>query len=426
MGCNEVRKQISLYLDGQLERQDGEGIKAHLDGCPSCHEYYKSIMDIKEFCNTLVPKEIPIGFHDRLWSRMKKEGGIKLSKKRRGMGIAIGLAGALLVIALGIGILNSVRWDKRSPASSGIDATYTQADKAPESPMEGNSSSVDQGFMEKPSMEMGEVPKGDDIRGEPEDSDSDLADVIGEYGGAIDRKIIRSAYLGIETLEFDLLTNNLEGKVSIMGGYIESSNIQGVSKISGGDTPKRRAHYEIRIPSKKFDQFINELGDLGNLITKEISGEDVTGQYFDTQARVKSLTIQEERVLAILAKAERLQDIIELEGELSRIRYEIENYTGTLKRLDQMVNYARIAVDVYEVRELKTGELSPGTLGERMADAFGESLKSLGRFFENLAVFLVGAFPYLVIVVPLVWIIWISCLRLIGNRNKRRKENQDE
>ena len=44
----------------------------------------------------------------------------------------------------------------------------------------------------------------------------------------------------------------------------------------------RRAHFVIRIPSKKFEHFINEVGELGNLITKEIGGENVTSQYFDT------------------------------------------------------------------------------------------------------------------------------------------------
>ena len=55
-----------------------------------------------------------------------------------------------------------------------------------------------------------------------------------------------------------------------------------------------------------------------------------------------------------------------MESELSRVRYEIENYTGTLKRLEQMVNFSLIHVDVYEVKEIKVTEPDPDTLGERI------------------------------------------------------------
>jgi hypothetical protein len=127
-----------------------------------------------------------------------------------------------------------------------------------------------------------------------------------------------------------------------------------------------------------------------------------------------------------LEKAELLQDIIELESELSRVRYEIENYTGTLKRLDQLVNYSRVNIDIYEVKELKITEPDPETLGVRMAMAFKESLKRLGKFFEDLTVFLVAALPYLVLMIPLVWILWVLVVRVISSKLRKGKENRDE
>ena len=121
----------------------------------------------------------------------------------------------------------------------------------------------------------------------------------------------------------------------------------------------------MRIPRKSFDQFISGLGDVGSVINQQITGEDITGQYLDVEARLKSLKLQEERLLTILSKAELLQDIIELERELSNVRYEIEHYTGTLKKWDNLIDYSKVTIDVYEVHEIKEEEANSHNLGRQ-------------------------------------------------------------
>jgi len=180
----------------------------------------------------------------------------------------------------------------------------------------------------------------------------------------------------------------------------------------------RTAHFEIRVPKQHYQQFITDVGELGNLLTRQEYGQDITGQYFDTEARLKSLQIQEERLLTILNKAEKLQDIIELERELSSVRYEIENLTGTLKKWDNMIEYSRISLDVYEVRELKEEEPVDLTWGERIIKAFTQSLEQLAVLCKNFIVFLASALPYLVVLSVFSWIVW----KLVRwHQNYRRK-----
>lgn len=431
MGCSGMKYKLSLYMDGQLEKQDAESVEAHISQCPSCRDYYRSIMEIKDYCSSLEEVELPLGFHDKLWKQLYKKGEGEMLKKRRKLPIAIGLVAAALVIVIGISMVDALRPGYKYPRSGGVAYDTADAVGAGEmpavAPEEGYYGVTGKNSTEPPDSDMDmaevpqesyEVPKGDHI--------DDSYEVDEEFISSADRKIIKSAYLGIETLEFDILIDNLQGKISMMGGYIESSNIQGVPRAARDKSPSRKAHFEVRVPNNKFEQFINEVGNIGNLITKEIGGEDVTGQYFDTQARIKALTIQEERLLSILEKAERLSDIIELESELTKVRYEIEHYTGTLKRLDNMVNYSRVTLDIYEVKEITLTEPDPETLGQRMARAFKDSLQNLGKFFENLTIFLVAALPYLVIIVPLLWIVWILGVKLMRNRkDNKREENLD-
>ncbi len=425
MGCSRIRYKISLYIDHQLDERDMKKVKAHLNRCPTCRDYYRDIVEIRDHCSELGTERVPVSFYDGLRRKLYGEGELKLSGRKRRISVFIGLASVLVIAIVGISMINALGLGSMKSQSPAYDQTQSSVGVEPAAPSADRYTDSREEYMEMPSMEVGEV--------EPEGNagwssgDGDIAyDTGKEFADNTQGMIIKSAYLGVETLEFDVFIRNLEGKVKVLGGYIESSNIQGVSRESKGSFTPRRANYEIRIPSNKFEQFNNEVGELGNLITKEIHGENVTGQYLDTQARVKSLKIQEERLLSILEKAERLQDIIELESELSRVRYEIENYTGTLKRLEQMVNFSRIHVDVYEVKEIKVTEPDPDTLGERIVRAFKNSLTGIGMFLENLIIFLVGALPYLILLIPIGWVIWLLGVKLVASRAKKGTEDHDD
>lgn len=231
----------------------------------------------------------------------------------------------------------------------------------------------------------------------------------------LDRKVIKTALLSIETLQYDRTVDGINKQIIVLGGYIETSNVSGSRK--GQEGMNRKAHFEVRIPSKSLDQFMTNVGDLGNIISKENHGEDITGQYFDVDAHVKTLRIQEERLLTILQKAEKLQDIIELERELTQVRYEIENFTGTLQKWDNMVEYSKITLDVYEVREITKLVTPPTTLWGRIVKAFTGSVHAVGQFLMDVLVFMFIILPPLVIMGVIACII-IGIVRI--SRRKRK------
>lgn len=217
------------------------------------------------------------------------------------------------------------------------------------------------------------------------------------FGGEMGTKIIKSGYMAVETLEFDDTTNTIIRKVQQEGGFIASSNIQGVAKGDKAYKPMRTAQFKIRIPSNLFEQFMTDVGELGNVTRNENLGEDVSAQYYDTEARVQTLTLQEERILTILGKAEKLSDILELERELSRVRYEIESQTGTLKKWDSLVSYSSLDIDIYEVEEIKEVEKNPVTLWEKITKGFKTSFKNAVNFLEFMLIFFISAVPFLIL-----------------------------
>ena len=183
-----------------------------------------------------------------------------------------------------------------------------------------------------------------------------------------------------------------------LGGYAESSNIQGQGISSGNTAMKRTANYVFRVPSDKYTDFFRKMKGYGVVTLEQSQGQDITDQYFDTDARLKSLKIQEERELVLLQKAIKLSDILELEKELNSVRYQIESYTGTLRKWDNLVSYSTVKVTIREVDESKiivpTKEKG---LWARMAYSFTYSMKQLGEITQNFIVLLVAMLPFLVV-----------------------------
>lgn len=212
---------------------------------------------------------------------------------------------------------------------------------------------------------------------------------------AVDRKLIKTADLQLETKKFDKSISSLEKSVSSFGGYIESNHINGTSivdKYNENNTeqyPSRNASYTLRIPTTKLDAFLNNLNNIGNVISKTISTEDISNQYIDTEARVKSLKIQEERLLTLLKKSGSLKDIIEIEKQLAEVRYEIESLTTTLKSYDSLVNYSTINLSINEVSTI-TDTTPPKTVADRIAVTFKHNIDSITNGLKNSTVFLIG------------------------------------
>lgn len=229
------------------------------------------------------------------------------------------------------------------------------------------------------------------------------------------RKIIKSAQIIMETNNFDETTNEIIKNTNSVGGYIENSDITGRRLNNQGTVINRRAYFTLRIPETRLAGFILDVNNLGNVINSQTQGEDISSQYFDTEARLKSLRIHEERLLEILKKAAKIEDVITLEKELSNVRYEIENLTGTLNKWDNLVNFATLNIEVMEVQEMLEVRKAPFSLQERMSTAFSDSVKLLTELSKGFLIIIVALIPFTIIIVPLA----LAALYFYRRHNKK-------
>lgn len=210
-------------------------------------------------------------------------------------------------------------------------------------------------------------------------------------------KLIYSASATVETTEFDRTIEKLSALVEQYGGFVESSSINGSNYYtqSRGYSSERYASYVIRVPSGKFSALMGSLSTLGNVPYSHTYTENITAQYYDTDARLTAYQTQEARLLEMMEAAETVEDLIAIEEKLTELRYQIESLQSTLKNWDRQVAYSTLDLEVQEVIEY-TPE-SRMSYGQELALALTNGLRRTGEFFKDLLLAIVGALPALVI-----------------------------
>ena len=228
-------------------------------------------------------------------------------------------------------------------------------------------------------------------------------------------KLIRTVTMQLQTKEFDSLLTYLESKVAEFGGYVQSSQIYGNGMDSYG---YRSASMTLRIPQSKLDSFVSGVGENATVVRKSENADNKTLEYADTEARLKSLQIEQERFLALLEKADTVENIIVIEQHLTELRYEIESYASTLKLIDNKVNYSTVTLEVSEVKRIVPVEQDP-TLWSRMKDGFADTWYDIKEGLADFAVWFVTNFLYLIVWAVIIVVAVVVVKRVIKSKKNR-------
>ena len=236
-----------------------------------------------------------------------------------------------------------------------------------------------------------------------------------------DRKLIRNVNLSLQTKEFDTVLDNMSQKIKDLGGYIQDSSVWG---SSSDYSSSRSASYTLRIPSDKLDEFIDVVETLGNVTYKNESVDDVTLRYVDVDSHKKALETEQERLLALLEKAENVEDIITIENRLSAVRYELENYESQIRLLDNQIDYSTVYVDISEVsRVTDTGKEG---FFEEVASRFSDSVYVVLMGLRGFAIGILGSLPILVVWGAILAVVVILLRKFVFKKSKKNKKNTDQ
>lgn len=196
-------------------------------------------------------------------------------------------------------------------------------------------------------------------------------------------KLIYTADMHVQTLDFEDAEKTLYGMVEKAGGYFENITQDNGNYYSTDDS-YRYASYTVRVPSDKFAAFIEEVSGGLHVVNMSQNAQDVGQAYFDTERRLETLKNKHDRLEALLSQASTMTDIIELETALSDTEYQIEQYTSDLQRYDSLIDYSTVYVSIEKVSEYSTAVTEDLTFGQRLLRSIQRGASNFGAWIENI------------------------------------------
>jgi uncharacterized protein DUF4349 len=218
---------------------------------------------------------------------------------------------------------------------------------------------------------------------------------------AVSRKIVYNAEVDLAADNLTTAEGNLRGLVRAHQGFLAEAD------ITGAPGAPRQGRWKVRVPAGRFDAFMAEVVRLGELQRIHSDSEDVTEEYYDLEARLSNKRVEEQRLLKHLRDSTaRLQDILAVERELSRVREEVERLQGRLRQLGDLTELSTVTVTINEIKDYVPAERT--TFIAQVGRTFIASLGLLRDTAQGLALVLVALLPWLAVVllvaVPVWWV----------------------
>ena len=258
-----------------------------------------------------------------------------------------------------------------------------------------------------------------------ETNDSDTVDNSNTISENFDSsKIIYTgqAYLYVE--DYQKAMTEIEDYIKSIGGFIE--NLNSTTIDTNSNSVVNEGYMTIRVPKDKFDDFKKKLDDFGNVTNISVNATNISQEYQDVQGQLESLRIQEDRLLEYLNKATNIQEMLEIEQELNRVRTEIESRVSMIENWDQNVAYSTFTLTITESKLESVSIDSPFTdIGNKVKNSFSTSVNILMNIISGLIVVFFFLLPYLIILGIIVLIVWII-VKIVKKKQLALEENHEE
>ncbi|MFE6224595.1 DUF4349 domain-containing protein [Streptomyces sp. NPDC057854] len=205
--------------------------------------------------------------------------------------------------------------------------------------------------------------------------------------------LIRTASLSVEVERVAEAADRARAVVAAAGGRVESESTERVDE--------RYAHSTLvlRVPQDRYDRVLADLAGTGRLLSREAKAEDVTDQVVDVESRIATQRASVARVRGLMDRAERLADVVTLEGELSRRQAELEALLARQKSLEDRTSLATITLALSEEERVTVEDERTGDDRPAVGDALAGGWNALVAVVAWTLVVLAALAPWLVVAV---------------------------
>jgi len=204
-----------------------------------------------------------------------------------------------------------------------------------------------------------------------------------------------------------------------MGGFVVDSNVWQYTLNNGAKVP--HANITVRVPASRLDEALDLIkAGVGEILSENVSGQDVTSDYTDLESRLRNLEAAEVQLQAIMDEARETEDVLQVYNNLISVREQIEVIKGQMKYFEEAARLSRISVDITgdeEAQPLQIGGWQPAGVAKDAIETMVNTLQKLGdiAIWGVLCVLPIG----IVVGIPLFFV--VRYVRRLRKRQKAEK-----
>lgn len=213
-----------------------------------------------------------------------------------------------------------------------------------------------------------------------------------DYNGeeiVLGKKLIHNLDYTILVPDPNKAVNNIIEKTNSLKGYLVESS------LSANNGESSYARIVVKVPQDQMQLMTKHLESMGMVKNQAMFTEDVTSQYYDTEARLKVLQKEEERMLAFMDdESATIQDLLAIEREIAKVREQRESLQARMNVLKNQVSYAQFNINLQaSYNEVTTPQ---GTASKAKATLIN-SINSMLQLFNWLVIAFFAILPYLIL-----------------------------
>ncbi len=415
------QEELMAYLDGELSTDRAAAAVAHLERCPECQRVAAVLRDVSQELMAwevgLSSPRIEAGISSALEERGREEAGSTAVSGKSGRGIfrirrfapwALGLAAVGLVVLVGLSVRNRRSNRVFQSVASSVSVGEPKVEGAPVngrsldrleqlSKLQQPASSLEfkadsnrlfhgPGSNAATSFSVDGQPPTDSASAVHAESLMASDSVIPPPNGPM---IVRTAGVSLTTRDFDQARAGLDDILRRHRGYVGELNVRTPAGVG------RTLAATLRVPADQLDGTLAEVRKLGRVEAESQSGQEITAQYVDLEARLSNGRNTERRLIDVLRqRTGKLADVLAVETELSRVRGEIESMESQRKTLANQVDFATLNATVNEDYKAQLQVVPPST-STQFRNAAVDGYRSMVDGIVGVAVFLFSYGPSL-------------------------------
>lgn len=237
------------------------------------------------------------------------------------------------------------------------------------------------------------------------------------------RMVIKNASLSIVVEEPGVSIEAISKMASDLGGFVVSSNLYRTQTSNGLEVPQ--ANITIRVPADKLDQALADIkSGAGQILSENVSGQDVTQEYTDLESRLRNLERAEEQLTEIMEQAWETEDVLVVYNRLVEVQEQIELIKGQMKYYEQSAALSAISINIQAneaVQPLKIGNWQPVGVAKRAIQALINTLKVLADMLIWIALYILPI--ALILFFPIRWL-WRWLKKGLAKRKERKEQKK--